>query len=105
MASAFGERLRKAREKSGLTVYALGKLTGITPQAVGRLEQDDDRVPSWDTVQLLAKALGVDCRAFMDPDLDLPPRKEPGKPGRPRKDQAEKPPTKPAGEKARRKGP
>jgi transcriptional regulator with XRE-family HTH domain len=85
---SFGKRLEQLREQSGLTAYALGKLTGITRQAIGKLEAGG-RVPTWDTVQLLAKALGVDCTAFADSGLELPAPTPPGKPGRPRKAEAD----------------
>jgi transcriptional regulator with XRE-family HTH domain len=67
----FAERLRTLREGKGLSQYALAKLTGLSKQAMSRLEQGD-REPSWGTVQLLALALGVDCRAFADPGVTLP---------------------------------
>jgi hypothetical protein len=48
-------------------------------QALSYLETGD-RKPTWETVQLLAKALGLDCRAFEDAALALPEYK-PGRPG------------------------
>jgi transcriptional regulator with XRE-family HTH domain len=86
-AGHFAERLKTLREGKGLSQYALAKLTGLSKQAVSRLEQGD-REPSWSTVQLLAVALDVDCRAFADPGVTLP-ASEPLRPrGRPAKREA-----------------
>jgi transcriptional regulator with XRE-family HTH domain len=80
----FAERLREIREKTGLSQYALAKKSGLTKQALSRLELGE-REPTWQTVQLLAAALGVDCREFVDPSLQ-PPASEPGRSrGRPKK--------------------
>jgi transcriptional regulator with XRE-family HTH domain len=59
----FADCLRKLREKAGLTTYALAKKAGLTKQALYRLEQGGNK-PTWDTVQALARALDLDCRAF-----------------------------------------
>src|SRR3954468_20894120 len=80
----FGQRLAGLREAKGLTKYALAKLTGLTKQAISRIESEG-RSPTWDTVQLLAKALGVTCEAFNDPGLALPPPAEKKPLGRPKK--------------------
>jgi transcriptional regulator with XRE-family HTH domain len=97
--TTFAERLRGLRENAGLSQYALAKKSGLTKQALSRLELGE-REPTWQTVQLLAAALGVDCRAFVDPGLQPPPE-EPARPrGRPRKDAttgAAPAPKKPAG--------
>jgi transcriptional regulator with XRE-family HTH domain len=92
--SGFAERLRSVRENAGLSQYALAKQSGLSKQAVSQLELGE-REPAWQTVQMLAKALGVDCRVFQDDTLELPDEVPPGKPGRPRKaaaaDQVEQP--------------
>lgn len=81
----FAERLREERERAGLSQYALAKMTGLSKQALSHLELGK-REPTWQTVQLLALALGVDCRTFADPDVALPePPTDPPKRGRPRK--------------------
>jgi transcriptional regulator with XRE-family HTH domain len=90
----FAERLREVRERAGVTQYRLAKLSGLTKQTVSRLELGLSQ-PAWDTVQLLAAALGVDCTAFAEA-VTLP-ESEPGKRGRPRKE----PP--PAGPRRKRK--
>jgi transcriptional regulator with XRE-family HTH domain len=82
--TSFADRLREVREAAGLSQYALAKLSGLSKQAVSHLELGV-REPTWQTVQLLAGALGVDCRAFVDPSLQ-PPASEPAPPrGRPKK--------------------
>jgi transcriptional regulator with XRE-family HTH domain len=81
---SFARLLTKAREGKGVSQYALGKLTGLTRQAISRLERGE-REPSWGTVQLIAVALGVDFTAFADPQIRLP-APAPARPrGRPRK--------------------
>ncbi|MCI0462122.1 MAG: helix-turn-helix transcriptional regulator [Gemmataceae bacterium] len=87
----FAGRLLALREAAGLSKYRLAELTGLTRQALGLLESGQT-VPTWDTVQKLARALGVSCEAFEDPGMELPEAKPPGKAGRPPKkpaDQAE----------------
>ncbi len=80
----FAGRLRELRETADMTTYALAKKCGLTKQALYRLEQGSSE-PTWQTVQLLARALGVDCTAFIDPTL-RPPEAELSRPrGRPRK--------------------
>src|SRR4051794_29673071 len=80
----FAERLKQLREAAGLSQYALAKLTGLSKQAVNKLEAGG-REPAWGTIQLLAKALGVTCEAFNDPGLALPPPAEKKPLGRPKK--------------------
>jgi transcriptional regulator with XRE-family HTH domain len=81
-ASGFAERLQLLRERAALSQYALARRAGLSKQALSRLEKGD-REPSWDTVQRIAAALGVDCTAFADPNLEMPPV-EPARPrGRP----------------------
>ncbi len=83
--TSFAERLRGLREGAGLSQYALAKKSGLTKQALSRLELGE-REPTWQTVQLLAAALGVDCTSFVDPNL-TPPAEEPAAPrGRSRQD-------------------
>jgi transcriptional regulator with XRE-family HTH domain len=94
---SFAARLRDLREQAGLTTYALAKKCGLTKQALYRLEEGTNE-PTWQTVQLLAAALGVSCEQFTDPSLQ-PPASEPARPrGRPKKREsqaeAETPPAK-----------
>lgn len=66
-----------------MSAYALAKASGLSKQAVSTLESGASK-PSWETVQKLAKALGVGCDAFMDDSLQLPAPGEPAKLGRPK---------------------
>jgi transcriptional regulator with XRE-family HTH domain len=85
----FSERLRSLREAANLSQYALAKKSGLSKQAISHLELGA-REPTWQTVQLLAAALGVDCTSFLDPNVK-PPEGEPAKPrGRPRKGEGAK---------------
>jgi transcriptional regulator with XRE-family HTH domain len=96
--TTFATRLQEHREKAGLSQYALAKRSGLSKQAISRLEMGE-REPSWDTVQRLAAALGVDCRTFANPSLaeevqaiaDEPPPPR----GRPPKASPPEPPEKP----------
>ena len=67
----FADCLRSLREKAGISQYRLAKRSGVSKHMVSRLELGT-RQPSWETVQRLANALGVDCRSFVDPDLRMP---------------------------------
>jgi transcriptional regulator with XRE-family HTH domain len=97
---SFADRLRTQREAAGLSQYALAKKSGLTKQALSRLELGE-REPTWATVQLLALALGVDCRSFTDPNLRTPPQADepPRGRGRPRKATQETPAKKGKGKK------
>lgn len=87
--SGFAKKLRQAREAKGLSQYGLAKSAGLSKQAVSSLELGVND-PSWDTVQKLAAALGVDCTAFAG-DVTIP-ESEPAKGrGRPRKEQTPAP--------------
>jgi transcriptional regulator with XRE-family HTH domain len=77
--ATFAETLVRLRAAAGVSQYALAKMTGLTPQALSYLEQGG-RTPSWDTVQRLARALGLSFEAFADEGLVLPVYR-PGKPG------------------------
>lgn len=80
----FADRLQELRKAAGLSQYALARKAGLSKQALSHLELGN-RGPAWNTVQLLAAALGVSCEAFSDPDVKPPPEGPPAKPGRPRK--------------------
>ena len=85
--TAFAKKLQAVRESKGITKYALAKLSGVSKQALSNLESGV-REPTWDTVQKLALALGVDCTAFADQALTLPDQ-APARPrGRPKKEPA-----------------
>lgn len=84
----FGVKLRELRSAAGLSQAALADLAGVSQRAVAHWEQGL-RQPTWDAVQALAKALGVDCRAFVTDDAATPPKPAPR--GRPPKAAAPKP--------------
>ena len=90
--SHFGPRLRELREAAGLTQKELGLRTGIGQSSIANWEQSL-RSPTWEAVVLLADALGVDCRAFLQEPASTKPQGR----GRPRKADGEEKP-------ARRKG-
>jgi transcriptional regulator with XRE-family HTH domain len=82
--SAFAEQLQRLRKAAGISQYALAQRSGLSKQALSRLEKGE-REPSWATVQRLATALGVDCTAFSDHGLTLPAAGPPPRRGRPLK--------------------
>jgi transcriptional regulator with XRE-family HTH domain len=69
--TSFARQLAAVRTRAGLSQYELARRSGVSRQALSCLEMGT-REPVWATVQRLALALGVDCRAFTDPDLELP---------------------------------
>src|SRR5262245_46152789 len=83
--ATFAEKLKQLREKAGMSQGELAERAGLTRQAVSRLEGADNE-PGWRTVQRLARALGLDCRAFEDADIVMPTVEPKKPPGRPRKD-------------------
>lgn len=74
---SFSERLKKLRLEAGLSQEGLARAAGISLSSVCKLEQGDTIDPSLSTVTKLAKALNVDCRAFMD--QPTPPPEPPAK--------------------------
>jgi transcriptional regulator with XRE-family HTH domain len=97
----FAALLRDARLKAGLSAYALARRSGITPQSMSALEAGKS-APTWETVQRVAQALGVDYSAFADPDLTVPGEAAAPRPvGRPKKVK----PAKEGERRGRRKGP
>jgi transcriptional regulator with XRE-family HTH domain len=89
--SAFGSTLKALREAAAMTQQQLADKAGMHRFGIAKLEQGV-RQPSWDTVQALAAALGVDCTAF----AAAQPMAQAAKPGRPPKAPAEPPADKPA---------
>ncbi len=56
----FGALLRRLRLAAGLTQEALAERALVSAKAIGELERDPSRAPRFDTVALLADALGLD---------------------------------------------
>lgn len=74
--TTFAERLRALREEAGLTMYALAKASGVSKQALSKIEAELVGEVSWTTVQRLAQALGAPFEAFADPLLTVPVAKK-----------------------------
>jgi transcriptional regulator with XRE-family HTH domain len=60
-----GLRLRQLREKKGLSVRALAEKAGVDWSAINRIELGKAK-PRLDTLERLAKALGVGLRDLME---------------------------------------
>jgi transcriptional regulator with XRE-family HTH domain len=71
-AKRFAAKLKALRDHAGLSQYELAKRSKLTAQAVSLLEQGE-RDPTWETVQALAKGLGVECTALTTADDRAPP--------------------------------
>lgn len=83
----FAVKLKALREAAGLTQAQLAERTGLHLGAIFKLEQGR-REPAWETVQVIARALGTNCLAFASDDtLDAAPPVSPSKgekaPGKP----------------------
>jgi transcriptional regulator with XRE-family HTH domain len=73
----FSDRLKQLRDAAKMTQHELAARSGVHRQTIATLEAGE-RVPSWDTVQALARALGVDCKAFetLPAEAETPPAKK-----------------------------
>jgi transcriptional regulator with XRE-family HTH domain len=60
----FAGRLRELRTAAKMTQTELAERAAMHRQAIAKLELGTNR-PTWDSVQALARALGVSCEAFM----------------------------------------
>jgi transcriptional regulator with XRE-family HTH domain len=66
MLKDFARRLTALRESRGWTMYRLGKASGLTPEAVSKLEQGQTD-PKLTTLAKLAAGLGIDvCGLLRD---------------------------------------
>lgn len=81
--SGFGKQLKKLREAAGLSLYQLAKDSGVTLQAISRIEKDE-REPNWITILKLARTLDVSVSEF---DTGEDPRE---------KEEADQPPDEPS---------
>jgi len=68
---AFAVKLKALREAAGLTQAQLAEKAGLHLGAIFKLEQGK-REPAWETVQVIARALGVNCLAFSDESTNTP---------------------------------
>jgi transcriptional regulator with XRE-family HTH domain len=81
----FADRLKSLREAADLSQYRLAQLSGVSKQTLSRLELGLT-LPSWETVQALARGLGVEVTAFViESARPAEPVPEVKRPGRPRK--------------------
>lgn len=78
---SFARRLTHLREAAGLSQYEVAKRAGVTRQTLSRLEMGES-VPTWPTVQALARALGLDCTAFVVQEAEKPAPKKSKKKGK-----------------------
>jgi DNA-binding XRE family transcriptional regulator len=53
--------LREARQSAGLSLTQLSERTGITRQAISRIESGENRNPTMSTIVRLAEALNKQC--------------------------------------------
>jgi transcriptional regulator with XRE-family HTH domain len=74
-AATYLKRNTPPAEKPDGTRHELAARSGVHRQTIAMLEAGE-RVPSWDTVQALARALGVSVTAFeTQPDATPPAKK------------------------------
>lgn len=78
----FAAQLRSLREGKGWSQRQLSDASGASQKAISQWE-NGERVPAFDAVQALCKALGVSCSEFDDCTYDAP-KKTRGR-GRPKK--------------------
>jgi transcriptional regulator with XRE-family HTH domain len=76
--------LRQLREAAGLSQAELAERAGMHRFGVAKIERGE-RVPGWDTVLALGKALGVPCTAFEAEGGAQGSAEQPRGPGRPKK--------------------
>lgn len=57
--SSFGERLRKERERAGLTQIQLAEKSGVSVRTITRLEAADEPTGQQGTIKALEEAIGV----------------------------------------------
>lgn len=70
-ARAFGERLRKIRERQDMKQSDLARRSGLTPAAISQLESGQ-REPTFSTIIRLANALGTTPNDLLDIGADVP---------------------------------
>lgn len=91
----FGQMLKRFREEKEMTQQQLADLTGegLSRVSIARIETDQND-PTWDTVKVICKALGVGCDQFMqtvpakEKKNRIPPPPGPGRPRKPKEEGA-----------------
>ena len=63
----FGSRLRAHREKQGLSIAEMAKLSKISPSYLSRLESSNRLAPGFEITEKISKALQVDVRELLGP--------------------------------------
>lgn len=63
------DKLKEIREKKGLTITELSRLSKVTRQTIYRLENEEDGVVNSKTLKALADALGVGIADFFEPSM------------------------------------
>jgi transcriptional regulator with XRE-family HTH domain len=71
---SFQSRLRRLRQKKGLTWYRLAKLSGITKEGLAKLERPRSD-PKLSTLRKLAAALGVTVEELVAGETEEPKRR------------------------------
>lgn len=59
-----GESIAKLRKRKGIKQVDLAKMADIAPETLNRIEKG--RVPSWDTIESLCRAMRVTVRELLD---------------------------------------
>ncbi|MEZ4735587.1 MAG: helix-turn-helix transcriptional regulator [Caldilineaceae bacterium] len=67
----FGEKLRLLRERRGMTLNELAKLTGYTTHTPLSLIENGKRKPTLDFVYKVAEVFGVSFDLLLNDSLDL----------------------------------
>ena len=63
--ATFGEMVRAARERRGLSATSLAREVGVSPSQISRIESGD-RGTDVDTLARLVRVLGLDAGASLD---------------------------------------
>lgn len=80
----FGERLKDARERAGLTAYELSQRTGVDAQTIRRVERGETD-PRLTTALILAAGVGKRINELTGPLPELPEYSPPPRGRRPKK--------------------
>jgi len=66
--STIGKNIKKLRQERGISQDKLSKLADISLNTVVKIEIDESPNPTLETIQKLAKALGVSLDDLIKPD-------------------------------------